>query len=324
MLSAKKIVLYLCLLAAIAALAIGVGVLINYMAAQNNLSGLDVVAPTAVPPPVTPSPTPQPTPEPTPGGLCGGRFDVFTDGEIIKTENSYQTKDTAVFFREVREKVSDITGKALVYYVADIYVQNIEDLRCGLVKEDIHSTMHMKNLAQSVDAIVAISGDFAAWRRSGICVRNGIVYRTSVDERRDVGILFKDGTFGTFEIGMYTENDVLPLDPWHVWTFGPELMDENGQAKDWFNTDVYTRNPRAVFGYYEPGHYCFVMVRGRVAESAGMNLAELSQLMAQLGCTSAFNLDGGATTQFYFDGKSYPGAGGARQVNDIVYLPLAS
>jgi len=317
----KKVQVYLYVLVGALVLAVGMGALSYYLTAQK-LGDRPVVAP-PTPLPTVHSPLPTAEPTATPSGLCGGRFDVFTDGEIIQTADEYRTRDIAVFFTEVRESRSEITDKALVYYVADIYVQNIEDLRAGLVRGNISGTAPMKKLSQEVGAVVAISGDFAAYRRTGICVRNGQVYRTQVDETRDVGILFRDGTMGTFEIGLYTENDVLPLDPWHVWTFGPELLDESGLSKDWFNSNVYTRNPRAVFGYYEPGHYCFVMVRGRVKESAGMNLAELSRLMESLGCTSAFNLDGGGTAQFYWNGETYPGSGGVRNVNDIVYLPLA-
>ena len=277
---------------------------------------------TAPTPRRTAAPTPEPSPTPTPSGLCGGRYDVFTEGEIIQTETSYQTKDVAVFFREVREDKNEFTGKKLVYYVADIYVQDIENLRCHLAKDKLNGTYTMNKMSNQANAAVAISGDFAAYRQKGICVRNGKVYRTSVDVDRDVGVLYRDGSFGTFEIGLYTEDDILPRDPWHVWTFGPELLDENGMHKEWFNTDVFTRNPRAVFGYYEAGHYCFVMVRGRTSVSAGMNLTELAQLMEQLGCRSAFNLDGGATAQFYWNGEIYAASSSHRNVNDIVYVPL--
>jgi len=80
------------------------------------------------------------------------------------------------------------------------------------------------------------------------------------------------------------------------WIFGPSLLDENGKAKKDFLTWSYIRelHPRTAIGYYEPGHYCFVVVDGRQKDySRGMFLEELSQLFEQLGCKVAYNLDGG-------------------------------
>ena len=49
------------------------------------------------------------------------------------------------------------------------------------------------------------------------------------------------------------------------WVFGPSLLDENGKAKTDFLTWDYIRQSRtrSAIGYYEPGHYCFLLVDGR-------------------------------------------------------------
>ena len=66
--------------------------------------------------------------------------------------------------------------------------------------------------------------------------------------------------------------------------------------KDEFNTKVAARNPRSAIGYYEPGHYCFLVVDGRQkGYSYGINMENLSRLFYELGCSVAYNLDGGAT-----------------------------
>jgi hypothetical protein len=88
-------------------------------------------------------------------------------------------------------------------------------------------------------------------------------------------------------------------------------------------------NPRSVIGYYEPGHYCFVQVDGRGTKSKlepgkknkGLTLANLSKFMEELGCKAAYNLDGGKTSQLYFNGSviSTPENGG-RKLGDIVLV----
>ena len=105
---------------------------------------------------------------------------------------------------------------------------------------------------------------------------------------------------------------------WQVWSFGPMLLD-NGQPMTEFNSDVQRANPRSAIGYFEPGHYCFVQVDGRIESSRGMTLEELSLLFADLGCTVAYNLDGGQSSGIVWQGQlqSYPYN---RPVSDIIYV----
>lgn len=75
-----------------------------------------------------------------------------------------------------------------------------------------------------------------------------------------------------------------------------------------------------MLGYYEPGHYCFVVVDGRVKHSAGLNMENLAKLMADLGCKQAYNFDGGDTSQMYWNGAICNTPSGNRSQVDIIYL----
>mgnify|MGYP003292574621 CR=1 FL=1 len=91
---------------------------------------------------------------------------------------------------------------------------------------------------------------------------------------------------------------------------------------DWQDGIAY-QNPRTAVGYYEPGHYCYVVVDGRQDNySAGMRFSELSELMIDMGCRCAYNLDGGGSAQMYFDGRiiSSPSNGNPRPLGDILYV----
>ena len=75
-----------------------------------------------------------------------------------------------------------------------------------------------------------------------------------------------------------------------TWIFGPRLLDDNGNALANFDTWDYIKkvHPRTALGYYEPGHYCFVVVDGRqTGYSRGMSLPELAKVFEDLGCTAA-------------------------------------
>ena len=81
-------------------------------------------------------------------------------------------------------------------------------------------------------------------------------------------------------------------------------------------------NPRTAIGYYEPGHYCFVVVDGRQSGySAGMRIERFARLFADLGCTAAYNLDGGRSSVMSFNGSfiNHPYLNG-RNAGDILLI----
>jgi exopolysaccharide biosynthesis protein len=110
---------------------------------------------------------------------------------------------------------------------------------------------------------------------------------------------------------------------YQIWTWGPMLLDD-GQPMTEFNMPdtIGGANPRSAVGYFEPCHYCFVLVDGgQGSYSEGLRLPELSQLMYDLGCTEAYNLDGGHSSEMAFFGEfvNHP-EGGGRRYSDIVYI----
>jgi hypothetical protein len=69
------------------------------------------------------------------------------------------------------------------------------------------------------------------------------------------------------------------------------------------NSYLIPRHPRTAVGY-DRRYLFLVEVDGRQPElSMGMNLEELANLMKDLGCTDAMNLDGGGSSTFWLDGK---------------------
>ena len=71
---------------------------------------------------------------------------------------------------------------------------------------------------------------------------------------------------------------------------------------------VSGRNPRTAVGYREDNTMIMITVDGRKEGSSGVTIEELAQLMKQLGCYEAINLDGGSSTVMYVDGKTYSGS----------------
>ena len=193
--------------------------------------------------------------------------------------------------------------------------------KAGLKAGDILMEIDGKDLAGKNNAIVAASGDFFVFKRSGLAIRNGKLYREELNRSQDVCVVYFDGTMATYFAGSVDLDSIYAKNPYHAFSFGPKLLN-NGEPMTEFNTSVATWNPRCAIGYYEPGHYCLVVVDGRQrGYSLGLEMTELSKLMKQLGCTEAYNLDGGMTAMMAYGTELYSQpCGGGRQNCDIVYV----
>lgn len=129
----------------------------------------------------------------------------------------------------------------------------------------------------------------------------------------------------TYEPKTYTIDEIIAKGAVQVWSFGPPLLDENGKVCDSYNvsTAVSYANPRSAIGYYEPGHYLFVLVDGRQqGYSKGMQIHELAQIFEDRGCSAAYNLDGGGSAVMVFNHERYSrqSNGADRKLGDILVI----
>lgn len=256
------------------------------------------------------------TSAPTAGnGLWSARFaDRFTSGEVVATVNSYRSANLSITLDHVK------TGN-VSYFVADVYLSDLSFLRTAFAGGTYGRGLSdsVQDMAAENQAVLAINGDYFGIRDQGIVVRNGELYRDTPFQ--DVLVLYYDGSMETYTAETLDMNRILSEGAWQAWSFGPMLLDQ-GQVMSQFNSKVNPDNPRTAIGYYEPGHYCFVVVDGRQAGySEGLSLVEMSQLFHDLGCQTAYNLDGGQSSVMVFQDAlvNQPYKDG-RNSSDIVYL----
>ena len=261
----------------------------------------------------------------------------LTEGEEpIVTETSYQSHNISIEITTQRYLQSDV-------YVADIYLRSMDYFTRYYAQNDWHKSKNaVPTMAKESGAILALTGDSSQNFRSGWVMGNGVVERdgtTEFNTKRDLFVVYKNGEMRT--LVSPTKEQSLQLseetdDIWHIFLFGPSLLDEEGKPYDkkYFENHVQPKevcydNTRSVLGYYEPGHYCFVQVDGRKTASAleekgknrGVTFDELAGLMESLGCTAAYNLDGGRSSMLWFgDGLISTPAAVNRQIGDILVI----
>ena len=250
------------------------------------------------------------------------KFSAYFTDTVVSTASSYSSDDISINV----QKYTDGTGENIVtYYVADIYIADITSLQSGFAEDTygIGYTDTVLSMDESLSAILAINGDYYGNGQNGVVIRNGEVYRTATNGC-DVCVLYKDGTMKTYSSEEFDEDKVIADGAWQAWCFGPELLDESGNTLTQFTTDNHISqiNPRSAIGYYEPGHYCLVVVDGRQSGySNGMTLTELSSLFEKLGCQAAYNLDGGKSSAMTFnDTEVNQPCDGGREVSDCIVI----
>ncbi len=108
----------------------------------------------------------------------------------------------------------------------------------------------------------------------------------------------------------------------------PQLI-ENGKIEITWKQEkqskefVETRHPRTAVAKLKDGKFLMITVNGRSAESVGINLLELAQMLLKFGAMDAMNLDGGGSTTMFLDGKvvNQPSdKEGERKVGDAILV----
>ena len=242
-----------------------------------------------------------------------------------KTESVIQSYKDGNVSMEIK-KIEVGTGEdKITYYAADVYVTNVKYIKTAFAGDTYGKNLReeVTEIGKRSQAILSISGDFYGNSEEGVVIRNGVYYR-SVLTKADICVLFIDGTMKTYSPEEFSVDEVVQQGAWQAWTFGPSLLDEKGGVLSVFNSTSYlnSKNPRGAIGYVDQGHYVFVVVDGREdGYSCGATLSELGQIMADLKCKTAYNLDGGKSAIMVYEDEtiSQP-VGGGRTISDIVYI----
>ena len=224
--------------------------------------------------------------------------DKFAEGAPVYTDKSYVSENLNITITDY-----DIGG--VRFYVADFYIRDISCFRTALAKDTFGRgyTEDIGDVASRLNSVLTLSGDYYGTRSDGFCVlRNGELYYNE-DANRDICVLYWDGSLKCFTDGSFDCDREVANGAYQVWSFGPAILDDSGNPRSKFPSfysGIEKNEPRAALGYFEPGHYCFIAIEGRLNRSRGLSLQEMGQLAQELGCTQLYNLDGGKTAQMAF------------------------
>lgn len=244
-------------------------------------------------------------------------------GEPIYEKNG--TNSSVLIFELAKE---DLRG-----YMAKVKLKTDKALRVTLAPEDKINGETTLAAANRTGAILAINGGgFATSTVNG--VKTLVPMGNTMIEGKLINEFlpsWNDLAFAGFSKsgklvgGIYDKEEQLEQSgAWQGVSFVPVLV------KDWEPVDIpqkwaNARQPRTVLGQYPNGDIFFIVVDGRQSNwSNGITLEEMQILLLRLGVMEAFNLDGGGSSTFVYNGKvlNKPSDGSSRKLaTNIVVLP---
>lgn len=227
----------------------------------------------------------------------------------------------------VRKSGTNFKKQPLTWFEARIFTRDNTELFDLYPWDEANYKNHYKlayadEIARKHKLVFAINSDYFIFREGrqhdadvnynypkGLIIRDGEVFydvprksNTNVYPPLDVMAMYPDGTLQVHITGTMTAKEILKSGPTDTLSFGPILV-ENGEISPRSKNFGTAAAPRTGFGYVEPGHYVCVMSEGRIDGGDGENCAWLAERMHEMGCITALNLDGGATSTMLFMGE---------------------
>ena len=105
---------------------------------------------------------------------------------------------------------------------------------------------------------------------------------------------------GKLHVGEFNGNTCLQLGLQWAVSYGPTLI-ENGEVRP--GLDNNSQEPRTAVGQRADGKVVILALQGRQLQALGVTCRELAMIMLGYGCVDAGNLDGGASSDMFFQGK---------------------
>ena len=130
---------------------------------------------------------------------------------------------------------------------------------------------------------------------------------------------------GKLHVGEFNGNTCLQMGLRWAVSYGPTLI-ENGEVRP--GLDNNSQEPRTAVGQRADGKVVILALQGRQLQALGVTCRELAMIMLGYGCVDAGNLDGGASSDMYFQGKYLNvcnTSGGPRPIpTSVLVMPSAA
>lgn len=261
--------------------------------------------------------------------ILDGQSTVFT------TETELTPGTIATYYLD--ETIFAITWKMnfnnVMYTFSEVKIAHPSQFRRFLAGGTYGSDIRLTTtqMAESVNAVVASSGDFYGFRRMGIIVYDGVVQRVNaqnvdtcyVDENGDLLFSYR-GELDDMESAQkfVDENNIR-----FSVAFGPALIDKGVKMTfpNYLLGEVRQRYARAAICQMDELHYLLVTAGSEGRYKASPTVPEVQEVLYSFKPWMAYSLDGGQTAAIVMNNKLINRVvyDHQRNISDIIYFATA-
>lgn len=186
-------------------------------------------------------------------------------------------------------------------------------------------------MAASVNAVVASSGDFYKYRRQGVIVYDGTVQRVDgdyvdtcyINDKGDMLFSYRGEITTVEQAQQFVEENNVRFSI----AFGPILIDDYERVVPWNYAlgEIKDHFPRAALGQRDELHYVIVVCNQEYGYNSTPTIWAFCDQMEKLGCKDVYTLDGGQTCVIAMNDQLINAVhfGYQRQISDIFYFATA-
>lgn len=186
-------------------------------------------------------------------------------------------------------------------------------------------------MAQSVNAVVASSGDFYGYRQAGTLVYDGVVRRVDnglvdtcyIDKNGDLLFSSRFDQLDKAQSQEFVDQHEILFS----LAFGPVLIDNSRviTPDSYAVGEINDHYPRSALCQLGKLHYLLAVVNGEEDQPEVPTIHRFAQNLLDRGVTKAYALDGGQTAVIAMDGQLINAVlyGQQRRISDIIYFATA-
>lgn len=261
--------------------------------------------------------------------LLGGQTTLFTTQTPIKPGSviEYYFDDTilVICWKQVVDNG--------IYAFSEVKIAHPSQFRRFMTEGKYGSGVSRttQEMAKSVNAVVASSGDYYGHRYIGIVVNEGYAYRGN-GHLLDTCYIDPNGDFLFTYAGEITGREAAQAfvdehDIRFTLSFGPVMVrgGENVVPVGYNSGYINRRFARSVICQWDSLHYLLVAANMEPGYPYVPTVKEMAQNLADMGIPTAYGLDGGQTSTLVMGGEVFNTVsyGAQRNISDIVYFATA-
>ena len=287
---------------------------------------------------------------PEPDQSCFGETDdpstlgwLFEEAaDLLEGQDTLFTLDTPIIpGTKVKyyldETILVITWKQLldyeVYTISEVKIADASQFRRFLAGGEYGSDKQFTTteMAASVNAVVASSGDFYKFRRYGTIVYDGVVQRVDswqvdtcfINDEGDLLFNYAAEIVNVEDAQRFVDENGVRFSV----CFGPILIDDGKQVPiyDYPLGEIEDDFPRAGLGQRDKLHYILCTVNAEYGFPNTPSIYGFSNVVKNFGCDKFYTLDGGQTAVIAMNDQLINNVlfGFQRKISDIIYFATA-